>query len=362
MRVAGVVGAHHHRHGGPGGAFRGRERRGGKRLRDRGQRRLGVPLGVDQAERPVVHLMAAAPPLVGPREGHGAGRAFGKRRAQVHGGDPRLALEALADAVGPGLGQEQRLLAGHVLQAPEVGAQVGFAVQVDVEGAHVEAAHVEVLGRREVHVGHERVRRHGLDVVVELPQEAFDAGVAVPAHDRRRNLVAHGQHQRGRMRGHATRRGHHPLPHLARERGVVEERDVLRPRDADHHAQAVPRGGVEQAFGRHGVGAHRVEAGGGHQREVVVDARQRGKLRALGVGRKGAIGHPAHEEAPAVEFKELSLDAWSRGHVREVSGQHPILSPRLMGRPARAPRSPDVRPDRRPFNGPAAPAVDYAVS
>jgi hypothetical protein len=82
--------------------------------------------------------VAAAPPFVGPREGDGAARAFLERRTQLGGGErawpvePSRMLSAPASASSSGL-------TGDVLQPGEIGAQVGLAVQVDVEGADVEA-------------------------------------------------------------------------------------------------------------------------------------------------------------------------------------------------------------------------------
>ena len=134
--------------------------------------------------------VAAAPPFVGPRERHRAARAFLERGADVHRGDRRLAVFAFADAVGARFGEQQRLVAGDVLQPREVGAQLGFAVQVDVERADVEEREIEKLGRRKVDVGEQAVRRRGLRVVVEVAQEALDAQPAVPADDAGRNLVA----------------------------------------------------------------------------------------------------------------------------------------------------------------------------
>src|ERR1700675_1586651 len=49
-----------------------------------------------------------APP--GPRKLPGAARPLFERGADVHGGDPRLPLVAFADAVGAGLGEQQRLV------------------------------------------------------------------------------------------------------------------------------------------------------------------------------------------------------------------------------------------------------------
>ena len=60
-----------------------------------------------------------------------------------------LSVFAFANRVGARLGEQQRLVAGDVLQPRQVGAQLGLVVQVDVERAHVEEREVEELGRRE---------------------------------------------------------------------------------------------------------------------------------------------------------------------------------------------------------------------
>ena len=104
-----------------------------------------------------------------------------------------------ADAVGAGLGEEQRQRAGDVLQPRQVAPQVRLVVQVDVERADVEERQLEVLGGREVHVGEQAVGRRGLGLVVEFAQEALDARLAVPADDRRRDLVAERDHQHRRV-------------------------------------------------------------------------------------------------------------------------------------------------------------------
>ena len=108
--------------------------------------------------------MAAAPPFVGPGERDRAARAFFERGADVHRRDVRLARFAFANAVGAGLREQQRFLAGDVLQPREIGAQLGLAMQVDVERADVEEREIEKLGRRKVDVGEQAVRRRALGV------------------------------------------------------------------------------------------------------------------------------------------------------------------------------------------------------
>ena len=84
----------------------------------------------------------------------------------MHRGDLGLPGFALANAVGARFGEQQRPLSCDVLQACEVRAQLGLAMQVDVERADVEERQIEKLGRRKVDVREEAVGRRGLRAVV----------------------------------------------------------------------------------------------------------------------------------------------------------------------------------------------------
>ena len=145
--------------------------------------------------------MAASPPFIGPGKGDGAAGAFFEGGAQVHRGEPRLALFAFADAVDARFRQQQRLLSGDVLQPCQIGAQILLAVQVDVERADIEERQVEEFSRREVHVGEQAVGRGLFRFGVQPAQKALDPQPAVPAHDARRNLVAERKHQQRRVIG-----------------------------------------------------------------------------------------------------------------------------------------------------------------
>ena len=201
---------------------------------------------------------------------------------------------------------------GEVLQAGEVAPEVRLGVQVDVERADVEERQRQVLGRRVVHVGQQRLGRRRLHVVVELANEALDAGLAVPADDGGGNLVAEGEDEGGGVAGQLAHPRDDVLADAAAEVGVVEERDVLRPGQADHHAQPVARGLVEHPGSGHGVGADGVEARFPHPREVRRDDVGRGELVARGVGCEGAVRDALDEKPITPERQELAVDGGSR--------------------------------------------------
>ncbi len=93
----------------------------------------------------------------------------------MHRGDIGLSAFALANAVGARFREQQRLVAGDVLQAREIRAQLRLAVQIDVEGAEVEEREIEKFGRRKIDVREEVVRRLRLRFFVQIAEEPLDA-------------------------------------------------------------------------------------------------------------------------------------------------------------------------------------------
>ena len=226
-RIGGVVRAHHDGHARPRQSGLPRKRRVLEGRRDRCRRRLDPPIPIDQTKGPIVNRMTTAPPFVRPAERDGTAGALLKRRADVHGGDFGLAVFAFANRVGARFRQEQRLLARDMLQAREIGAQLGFTMQVDVDGVQVEERKIQKLGGREVHVGEELVGRCPFGVLIELAQKTLDPKAAVPAHDAWRNLVTEGDQGDRGMAAELT----HSVQGLASdgslERSIVEKGDML---------------------------------------------------------------------------------------------------------------------------------------
>ena len=87
----------------------------------------------------------------------------------------RLAVDALAQAVGAQLGEHQRLLAGQVLEPREVAAELRRVLQVDVERDKVDERQPQVLGARVVDVGDERAGVLVAHRVAEPLEEPLDA-------------------------------------------------------------------------------------------------------------------------------------------------------------------------------------------
>ncbi len=224
----------------------------------------------------------------------------------MHRRDVGLSRLAFTDAVGAGFSEQQGLLTGDVLQPREIGAQLRFAMQVDIERADVEEREIEKLGRWKVDVGEEALRRRVFRVFVQLVEKAFDTQAPVPTHDIGRNLVTERESEQCRMRAELLHLRCQLLPDATLQTAIVKKGDVLRPGKPGHHAQPVLRGFIEQIYSRRGVSADGVEAEARHQAEVRGDLGQWRKLIAVSVGCEGAVGDTLNEEPFGHRLAETS--------------------------------------------------------
>jgi hypothetical protein len=221
----------------------GRRREGAA---DRGERGLRPPLPVDEAEIPVGHVVAPAVPLIGPGEDEDARGAGAESVAHLPLQRFCLGCLAVAATVDADLGDQQRPVPREVLQAGEVGLEGPLVLEEDVERGEIEEGQLEILGRGIVDVGDEAVGVHGLCLPVQALYKTLDLALAVPAHDRGGDLVAH---RVAEDRGVGL-----ACPHLGGNPGddrigpfrVVEEGDVLLPGQPHHHLQAMRLRHVQQ--------------------------------------------------------------------------------------------------------------------
>ena len=119
----------------------------------------------------------------------------------------------------------------------------------------------------------------------------------MPADHAGGDLVAQ---REGEHRGMVAKLGHlldQLPPDGLLQRPFVEERDVLRPRQADHDPQPLGGRRIEQLAPGRRIRSDRVDAEAGHLPEVGGDLLQRGELIPLCVGRKCPVGDALDEEA-----------------------------------------------------------------
>ena len=233
--------------------------------------RLRHAIAIDQSESPILDLMTAREPLVGPGEDERAGDAHIEGGADLPGQDLRLRVLALAEGIDAELGQHQRPIDGKVLQPGEIAAERALVVQIDVEAEEVGEVDREVLGRREVRIAHKPARIDGLHRLHQPNQERAYALRAMPTHHIRRNLVADEVGEdRGMPRKPTNRRGD-VLQDLGLSFPTVEKSDVLRPRNPHQHSQPCLGGLVQEPDRRHREDAHDRGAHLRHQPEIPHD-------------------------------------------------------------------------------------------
>lgn len=128
----------------------------------------------------------------------------------------------------------------------------------------------------------------------------------VPTDDGRGNLVADGVSENRWVANNGANfvdesvldRGHPPL--------VIEERDVLFPRQADHDVKPMSVGKIEEPAGRDGVNPQRVKLRGAHGGKVALDYPCVGKIKAVSVGLERAVGHTPQQKLFTANGQELA--------------------------------------------------------
>src|SRR6202008_4587867 len=114
--------------------------RASESLADRVEVALADTFALHQAEGPLGDLGAAGMPFVREREHDEAREPELEGRARLPREEFGLMLLALADGVHPGFAEHQRPFARRRHQMRQVAAEVGFAMQIDVEADEIEEA------------------------------------------------------------------------------------------------------------------------------------------------------------------------------------------------------------------------------
>src|SRR5271156_982551 len=144
-------------------------------------------------------------------------------------------------------------------------------------------------------------------------QKAADRFGAVPADHVGRNLVADEITKHGGGTATLTRARGDCLPDLPLDRGGVEKRDVLRPRQSYEKVQTGAVCRIEKPHRGHGKDAHRVDPILAHLREVRVDYTALRERSAVSADRERAVGDPFDEMLVLAGKEELATDAnWFR--------------------------------------------------
>ena len=129
----------------------------------------------------------------------------------------------------------------------------------------------------------------------------------MPPDDARRHLVAEGEHQHRRVIGERADLLGDVAADALDQGAVVEEGHVLRPRQADDHAEPFRGRIVEHRARGRRVDPDRIGTRARHRGEVAADLSRRRKLPAAVVRRERSVGDALDPESPVSCLQELTV-------------------------------------------------------
>src|SRR6266481_3373521 len=148
-----------------------------------------------------------------------------------------LGLLTISLAVQTDLRQQQWAITGKSLQACKVGLECMLRFEIHVETEKIEKREFQKFSCRKIHISNERLGVFSLCYAIKLLYEPLDSSAPEPAHNSRRNFIAHRIAHHSRMTG--------TLPYsLADARfncsdsaRIIKECDVLFPRQSHHDSE-----------------------------------------------------------------------------------------------------------------------------
>jgi SAM-dependent methyltransferase len=147
---------------------------------------------------------------------------------------------AVSDMVFLGDKDKHRLVARYVVEAGEVGFEVFLLLEIDVKCDKVDEGQPQILCGGIVNVGNEASGILAFGGVVESLQVTLDAARTVPPHYGRRDFTAYNVAEDGRVVGAGTHLCACPILYRSGASSVIQEGDVLFPRQAYHDVEAMP--------------------------------------------------------------------------------------------------------------------------
>src|SRR6516162_462725 len=91
---------------------------------------------------------------------------------------------------------------------------------------------------------------------------------------------------------------------------IIQERDVLFPRQTNEHSQLIIQRRIQQPARRHGISAHRIDVIGGHAREVAPDSFRIVVFAAVRFRPEWTVSDPANIKLVFTNEDEFASDVW----------------------------------------------------
>src|SRR5262245_46004774 len=133
-------------------------------------------------------------------------------------------------------------------------------MKIDVKRQKIRKVGLEIFRRRKIGIAHQHIGIGRFGYINQLMEKFANPLSAIPAHDLRRNLVAHQVSQHGGVFSTSTdAAGDRVTDFCASARGV-KKRDMLRPRDSGDDSEAIRGRLIEEPNRSRSKGAKTIDS------------------------------------------------------------------------------------------------------
>src|SRR6516164_5440609 len=154
------------------------------------KRLFWLALARDDAERPIRNFLAAREPFVRPGEKNRSSQTAFHHAVDVPAKHFGLLLLRVPDRVYPEFTEDERMLAGEILQPQQIALEVALVVKINIETGKIGVLRKQIFGGRIRRVRKERVRIDPTSDLYQFLDELDHSARAEPTRHRAGDFVA----------------------------------------------------------------------------------------------------------------------------------------------------------------------------
>src|SRR5467141_3321420 len=238
---------------------------------------------------PVFDLVSASMPFIRPGKDKYSSAAPCESTPYLPFKRISLGLLTVSSAVQTDLRQQQWAVPSKGLQTCKVGLECVLRFEIHVETEKIQEREFQKFSCRKIHISNKRLGVFSLCHAIKLLYEPLDSSASQPAHNSGRNFITDGIAKHSRVTG--------TLPHsladacfnCAGSARIIQECDVLFPRQSHHDSQVGALRRIQEPPGRNIVCPDSVDPYRSHGLEILSNTCWVRIFGAVLAGTKGAI-------------------------------------------------------------------------
>ena len=237
----------------------------------------------------------------------------------------------MPDGVHAEFAQDQRTLAGEILQPQQVTLEIALVVQVNIETAEVGVLRQEIFRWRIRGIGKERLRINCAANPNQFLYKFNHATRAEPACHGAGDFVPNEVTENCRMPRVRLNGCANVLRNLFAERSFTQELDMFFPGQRHQHAHPSSSATIQEPAGRRMINSHHIQASPPHESQIDIDLLRPAKIISFGIRLERSVRNAFDKKLPVAVGKKFRSRANSRvGYGCHVERSRDI-SRRLMG-------------------------------